>query len=198
MRISLLFLFFVIAISPVFCQSDAEQEYYENLIWKCVPEDNGDTAYYDVDDKYLGSKKTTRFEITYLDQRKRVKKIVKLADRPAVLKKKKSKKKKFKVSKYAKVDHLYVKSRRNKLIYYDEEGNKVREVRRKRGRIYYEDENGKLVGYKLIVEGGKVEYYDEKGRKTGESFVNQSGFVSYQSHKDRITPRFMISDAFFM
>lgn len=201
MKISLfLSLLFICTIS--WSQTDSEQNLFNHNIWKTVPNDRGAVDFYDSEDVFLGGKKNTGSAILYFDRRKRVFKKIALTQPKNKKKKVKAIKNKkssnFKNNRrFVKHGNYFVRSKRNKTIYYDTNGNLVRTVRKKGNTIYYKNSEGKLVGYKKLGRNGFVEYRDVRGRKTGTSTLNSAGFVVYKQYKRRNTLSFMISDAYF-
>lgn len=198
MKIQVFFLLFLSTLLSE-AQSDFEQNLYGNNIWKEVVNSRGVVEYYDSNDVVIGSKKSTTSEVNYYNARLRViKKVPIKTTKQSVVQKSKAPNKVKSRRGLIKVGNLYVKNKRNKTLYYDANGKLQREVRKKGRKIYYKNEKGELVGYKIRKTDGKVEYRDPKGRLTGTSFLNQSGFVVYTSYRNRATPSFMVSDAYFL
>jgi len=198
MKFPVLFSLIIFTFST-FAQSDSEQELYSNNIWKEVENGKGEIGYFNLDDVYLGGKKITPIAVVYFDRRKRtIKQIAVKQIKSKVIQTKKAKKTKLISNRrFVKHGNYYVRSKRNKTLYYNENGDLIRTVRKKGNTIYYKNSEGKLVGYKKLGNNGFVEYRDVRGRKTGTSYLNSAGFVVYKQHKRRNTLAFMISDAYF-
>tara|TARA_B110000211_G_scaffold218741_1_gene263845 strand:- start:1153 stop:1752 length:600 start_codon:yes stop_codon:yes gene_type:complete len=198
MRFTLIISFFFITIST-WSQSNIEQSLYSNKIWKEVPHVNGEIRYFDSADVFLGGKRTNTKGVFYFDHRQRTIKVIRSKQvHVKPIHKKKSKKIKLKSNKrFIKHGNYYVKTKRNKTQYFDDQGNLIRTVRKKGNTIYYKNSEGGLLGYKKLGNKGFVEYRDVRGRKTGTSYLNSAGFVVYKQYKRRRTPAFMISDAYF-
>ena len=191
----LVFLFFVSI--PTWSQSPIEQMLYENKIWKVVKQINGEVNYYDSSDVFIGGKRTNKNSVFYYDHRKRTIKILN-TNQVKSIPVKKAKKNNFKPD-YSFVKHgdYFVKTKRNKTQYFDEQGNLIRTIRKKGNTIYYKNSKGELIGYKKLGKNGFVEYRDAKGRKTGTSYLNSAGILVYNKYKRRNTLAFMISDVYF-
>lgn len=198
MRFKLIISLLFISVSS-WAQSNLEQALYKNQIWKEVQGVKGEVKYFDSSDVFIGGKHTNFKGIFYFDNRKRTIRTIpfkQLEIKPIC--KKKVKEINIKSNKrYFKHGNYYVKTRRNKTQYFDDNGILIRTVRKKGSTIYYKNSEGKLVGYKKVRENGVVEYRDVRGRKTGSSYLNSAGFLIYSKYKRRNTPTFMISDAYF-
>ena len=120
----------------------------ENQIWKEVQGVKGKVKYFDSLDVFIGGKHTNSKGVFYFDHRQRIVKIIpfkQLKSKP--LYKKKVKKIDIKSNKrYFKNGNYYVRARRNKIQYFDENGNLIRTVRKKGSTIYYKNSEGKLLG----------------------------------------------------
>ena len=198
MRFKLIISLLFISVSS-WSQSNFEQALYKNQIWKEVHGVKGKVKYFDSSDVFIGGKETNSKGIFYFDNRQRAIKKIPFKQ----LKTKTNNKKKVKGinvksnKRYFKHGNYYVKIRKNKTQYFDDNGNLIRTVRKKGSTIYYKNSDGKLEGYKKVGKKGFVEYRDVRGRKTGTSYLNSSGFLIYSKYKRRNTPIFMISDAYF-
>ena len=198
MRLKLIISLLFISVSS-WSQSNFEQVLYNNQIWKEVHGLKGKVKYFDSSDVFIGGKETNSKGIFYFDNRQRtIKKILFKQLKTKTNNKKKVKGINVKSNKrYFKHGNYYVKTRRNKTQYFDDNGVLIRTVLKKGSTIYYKNSEGKLVGYKKVRENGVVEYRDVRGRKTGSSYLNSAGFLIYSKYKRRNTPTFMISDAYF-
>ena len=136
------------------------------------------TDYYDSSDVFIGGKRTNKNSVFYYDHRKRTIKMLN-TNQVKSIPVKKAKKNNFKPD-YSFVKHgdYFVKTKRNKTQYFDEQGNLIRTI-------------------KKLGKNGFVEYRDAKGRKTGTSYLNSAGILVYNKYKRRNTLAFMISDVYF-
>ena len=87
--------------------------------------------------------------------------------------------------------------RRNKAVFYDENGSVSRTAKRRRRKVFFHNSDGKLIGYKIYKRDGTKTYKDPKGRTTGRSYIDKSGRLIYRAKNRRIrTPRVLFEDPF--
>lgn len=187
----IILILFLLFFQNTFAQTQEEQDLYGNKIWLVVEYSSVKFEFLDSLSQKLGEKRKIDGFWVYYDVKLREISRVKAEEKNSSSKKPSAKKKQSNST----TD--YVVQKRNKVIYYEASGKKIREVIRRGDRVVYRDHRGKLIGYKIVGEDGVTTYYDSKNRKTGESKINGQGIRVFTAFKNRITPKFMVEDPYF-
>lgn len=180
-----------------FAQTTEDQSVFDQRIWKVV--DLGDNAFsfFDKNGKHLGTKAVFVTEIVYKDTRQRIIKRVPVIA-AAVTGKENQTAPANTANNTQNLTKPRVEVNRNRATYYNANNEIIRTLRRRGRRVFYHDQGGNLVGYKIHQRNGKVLYKDPRGRTTGRSYIGTEGNMIYKPRNRRTTtPSFLFEDPFF-
>ena len=192
----------------VFSQTTQDQEIYNNKIWKVVKVSDLEETFFDKNSKYLGRKIRRGQTFVYQDKWKRDIKVVsifvkKTVDSKPLQTSLKSKENKRRNPPKAAPSNQDLKRanqtivRKNKATFYDAQGNPYISARRRKNKVFFHDEKGDMIGYKIYHKDGSKVYKDPKGRTTGKSHIDKTGKMIYRAkNRNRQTPRIMFEDPF--
>ena len=186
---------FVFIDFSVSYQTELDQEVFKNKVWRVIDISSSKKSFFDRTDKYLGSKEDFASKTIYKDKWKRTIKVIHKSN--ATNKALVNTKKKNKILDSNKRMANQVIVRRNKAVFYDENGSVSRTAKRRRRKVFFHNSDGKLIGYKIYKRDGTKTYKDPKGRTTGRSYIDKSGRLIYRAKNRRIrTPRVLFEDPF--
>ena len=194
MRVLLSIFIFISIFSQA--QTAQDQDVFNNRIWKEVSLSSSKKTFFDSRDKYLGSRVETDQAIIYKDKWKR---IVKVFPKALIQSDKKQNAEGVAENKKSRLENANrVVVRRNKAIYYDDNGMVERTAKRRgKRKVYFHNSTGKLIGYKIYQSNGTVKYKDSRGRITGTSYIDQTGRMIYRpKNRKRRTSRVLFEDPF--
>lgn len=186
----------------VFSQTALDQEVYKNKVWKVVFVSDNEQTFFDKDNKYLGRKVKRGNQYVYQDKWKRNIKTVKSTVAPPKTVPPKTIPAKKTVIKPASSQKDLKRAnqtivRNNKATFYNQQGQPYRTAKRRKNKVFFHDQSGTLIGYKIYHRHGHKVYKDPKGRVTGKSHINKTGKMIYRAkNRRRQTPRILFEDPF--
>lgn len=195
---AILFCFSFVLIS----QTAVDQEVFKNKIWKVVTVSDKEQSFFDKHNKLLGRKIKQGNVYVYQDKWKRNLRTVKAPVPVKVVTGVKKTNPPKKINKPA-VNNKNLKRanqsivRNNKATFYNAFGEPYRTAKRRRNKVYFHDQSGSLMGYKIYHKNGSKVYKDAKGRVTGRSHIDKKGKMIYRAkNRRRQTPRILFEDPF--
>lgn len=193
-----------------FAQTPQDQEVFKNKVWKVIKVSDSEETFFDKNSKFLGRKIRRGQTFVYQDKWKRDIKVIRIATAPVpapaakkpknVLKNKNAQRKVTPEPAPSNRDLRRAGQtvvRNNKATFYDAQGKPYRTARRRKNKVFFHDEKGNMIGYKIYHKNGSKVYKDPRGRTTGKSHIDKTGKMIYRAkNRNRQTPRIMFEDPF--